>query len=330
MKVKYFLLLFPILFFSQKTVTVKLNESIRDNTKTIKSLTVIDNRADKDVGTITHKKELFRFEFPDNDTKKSIENWFVSSNKNAVGNNDIVILLENFKIFSEEEQGTSLPKADVVISSFISKNAGYYYLDRINKVVNINQNLPKSPFGLSITLSNLLQEFIKNSYQTKPADIKITENELPQYADIITKELPVYKNNQIKDGVYSDYKSFFDAKPLEGYELVKNSKGEVLKAKKGDERIPAHKMFAYVENGKIYHRIITGFIEMTKDDKGFYIFTNYGTLFPVQMDSTYGMFGLVGGIAGAIDANAKNKKLQKAEKYNIYIDPLTGDYIFEK
>lgn len=97
MKIKYFLLLFPVLFFSQKTVTIKLTESIRDNTKTIKSLTVIDNRADKEVGTITHKKELYRFEFPDNDAKKSIDNWFVSSNKNAVGDNDIVILLEKFQ-----------------------------------------------------------------------------------------------------------------------------------------------------------------------------------------------------------------------------------------
>ncbi|WP_333851311.1 hypothetical protein [Epilithonimonas sp.] len=330
MKIKYFLLLFPVLFFSQKTVTIKLNESIRDNTKTVKSLSVIDNREDKEVGTITHKKETYRFEFPDNDAKKSIDNWFVSSNKNAVGTIDIVIFLENLKIFSDEEQGAAVPKVEVMISSFISKDGGFYYLDRINKVVNISPNLPKSPFGLSLTVSNLLHEFIKNSYTTKPSDLKINENELPQYADIITKELPLFKSNQIKDGVYPDYKSFFDGKPLEGYELIKNSKGEVLRAKKGDEKIPAHKMFAYVENGKMYHHIFSGFLEMFKDDKGFYVFTNYGTLFPVQMDSTYGMFGLVGGIAGAIDANAKNKKLQKEEKYNIYIDPLTGDYIFKK
>jgi hypothetical protein len=58
MKIKYFLLLFPVLFFSQKTVTIKLSESIKDNTKTFKSLTVIDNRGDKEVGTITLKRNI--------------------------------------------------------------------------------------------------------------------------------------------------------------------------------------------------------------------------------------------------------------------------------
>ncbi|SDF85191.1 hypothetical protein [Epilithonimonas hungarica] len=330
MKFKYFLALFPIMFFSQKTTVIKFYDPIKDNTKTFRTLSVIDNREDKELGTITHKKETYRFEFPDNDAKKSIDDWFVSSNKTPSGANDMVVFLEDFRVFSEDVQNATLPKAEVKISSFVLKEGNYYYLDRINKVVNISPNVNKTPFGLSYTLSNLLHEFIKTSFKTKPSELKIGGDQLANYADIITSGLPAFKDTQIKDGVYPDYKSFFDNTPSEGYELVKNSKGEVVRAKKGDERIPAYKMFAYAENGKIYHHALSGFLELMKDDKGFYVFTNYVTLFPVEADSTYGMFGLIGGVAGAIDANAKNKKLQKEEKYNIYIDPLTGDYILRK
>ncbi len=231
---------------------------------------------------------------------------------------------------SEGEEKSPILKAALKISTFIYKDGGYYFLDRIDKVININPNFSKYPVGLSNTISGYLTEFIKKSYKTDASAIRIDKKNLANYDSVLSQSLPALQNEKVKDGVYLTAKSFFYQEPLEGYELIKNDKNEVLRAKNNDNKIPAYKMFGYTENGKSYLFTQGGFMEINKDDKGFYLYSNTGTLFPVQMDSTYGMFGLIGAGIGAIDANAKNKKAQKEEKYNIYLDSLTGEFLIEK
>jgi hypothetical protein len=41
------------------------------------------------------------------------------------------------------------------------------------------------------------------------------------------------------------------------------------------------------------------------------------------------MFGLIGGIAGAIEENSRQKKMQKQDKEEVYIDSLTENTIFK-
>ncbi len=73
-----------------------------------------------------------------------------------------------------------------------------------------------------------------------------------------------------------------------------------------------------------------GFIELEKDENGYYVTSNEGILNPVQMNSTYGMFGLVGAGIGAIETRAKNKGTRKLPTSKVYIDPLSGNYIYGK
>jgi hypothetical protein len=327
---KIVLFLLPTLIFGQKIETLQLLSPINDNSKTIKSLIVMDERPDKDLGTISFRDKTYHFEFPNNNSKTSLEEWFLKSNKKASGEKDVVLFIENIKVLSEGEEKSPILKAALKISTFIYKDGGYYFLDRIDKVININPNFSKYPVGLSNTISGYLTEFIKKSYKTDASAIRIDKKNLANYDSVLSQSLPALQNEKVKDGVYLTAKSFFYQEPLEGYELIKNDKNEVLRAKNNDNKIPAYKMFGYTENGKSYLFTQGGFMEINKDDKGFYLYSNTGTLFPVQMDSTYGMFGLIGAGIGAIDANAKNKKAQKEEKYNIYLDSLTGEFLIEK
>jgi hypothetical protein len=98
---KIVLFLLPTLIFGQKIETLQLLSPINDNSKTIKSLIVMDERPDKDLGTISFRDKTYHFEFPNNNSKTSLEEWFLKSNKKASGEKDVVLFIENIKVLSE-------------------------------------------------------------------------------------------------------------------------------------------------------------------------------------------------------------------------------------
>ncbi len=326
---KYLFLLFPLMVFSQKEVDLPTTGSLKDPSGKTKNLVVLDERSNPNLGTIQYKNQTLQFVTKEVSLKQFFEDWFKKNNKNPKGDQNIVLLIEDIEFLNEVEDDKNFLKADVRASTFVEKDGQYYFIRRINTTVTPGE-LPNSPLGISVAVPLEFASLMRASYLMSPSVKPITATQLKDYAAILSADLPVFQGNTLKDGVYKDYSSFFSQQPEVGYHLVRNNNNNVTKASNGQENIAGHKIYAYVENGVAYKNTAGGFMEMKKDTGGFYVISNRGTLAPVQMDSTYGMFGLVGAGIGAIATNAKNKKLQQAEKYNIYIDPLSGGYIYKK
>lgn len=326
---KLLLLLIPAMMFSQKEVKLTSVGSIKDNTSKTKELIVIDQRVNKDLGTVTFKNQPVHFAFAESTAAEFFTNWYKKSNKTPKGSENLVLLLEDIEFRKETEDGKDFLKADLRASTFLEKGNQYYFVERLNATITPGE-LPNNAQGIALAVPLQLGYLIKNSYSATPSVKAISKEQLLNYASIMQSEMPAFTESALKDGVYIDHKSFFSQKPAEGYALVKNKEGMVTKARKGEETLAGWKIYAYVENGKVYKNTAGGFMEMKKDNAGYYVFSNRGTLSPVQMDSTYGMFGLIGAGIGAIAANEQNKKLQKAEKYKIYVDPLSGGFIYQK
>lgn len=328
---KYILLFVPLLVFSQKTQDVSALGSIKDNTKTISGIDVINQPESKDLGQIDFKNKKVVFLFANTSAENFFKEWFATYNKQPKGNNKIMLVLEKLKfsnnLTADEKNDVT---ADVRASTFLEKDGKYYFLKRINSVKRPLKDFPQNPQGISITVSLLFQSLIRDSYKQTPSSQGLSLAELSTYETILTPGLAAYKNTVLTDGIYTDYTSFFAQTPLSGYQLVKNSSNEVTKAKKGDETLSSNKIYAYVENNKAYLNTAGGFLDLEKDGDGYYVTSNEGTLNPAQMSSTYGMFGLVGAGIGAIQTSAKNKAARKEAVSKIYIDALTGNYIYGK
>ncbi|MDN5397363.1 MAG: hypothetical protein L0G05_12615 [Chryseobacterium sp.] len=184
-------------------------------------------------------------------------------------------------------------------------------------------------------IPTIFSVFIKKSYSLNPTGNLVSLNDLADYNSLVKNNYPALKETPLKDGIYLDYLSFFNQTPEKGdYALEINNKGDITKAVKEENgkktKIPAYKMFAYVEKGKVHKSTFSGFMDLDKDENGFYLLANRGHLFPVQSNSAYGMFGLIGGVAGAIEQGARQKKMKSGDAGKVYIDPLTGEYDFSE
>lgn len=326
--IKCLFLFIPLLFFCQKTAEIPTLGSLRDNSNTFSKITVLDQREDKNIGTVNFKNKEYQFVFKNNDVEKYLTEWFNKSNTTN-GASEVVVLLEELKIVNEPVDEKNNFAVKFKASSFLEKNGDYLFLNRINSITGPGeypQNIP----GISFRVSDLFKFLLKNSYTASPSNIVLTKEDLKSYDLKITADLPAIKASSLADGLYKTSESFFSQTPSQGYEIIRNNSGEVTKFKSSRETLPSFKIFAFVENGKAQLYTAGGFFDLEKDDNGFYITTNEATLFPAQMNPTYGMFGLIGAGIGAIDTHAKNKKAQKGDTYKIYIDALTGKYILGK
>lgn len=317
--------------FSQVQEQIKLSGDIYDSNSTTKSLTVIDLRENKSLGLfpIGSKKEMKELAvFPS--ISEAVSDWFNRQNEKK-GNRDLVLVIENLEIkgdFANEKQtGETKLKAAI----FLKKDDGYHFIHKINKSISEKGSDISKSLGKKIPV--LLSQIIIPSYSKNEWEENLTLEQLKDYESILTKNLAQINNNTFKDGVYTSSKSFFKQNPENGnFIFEKNDKGMIVRAitivdgKK--KRIPTYKMYAFVEKGKAYKITYAGYEEIKKDEKGHYIFSNRGYLFPPETSGVGYQFGLIGGIAEAIAADSKEKKEQKKDKENIYLDQLTGEYIF--
>lgn len=329
--IKYLFLLLPLFAFSQKTQEIYVMGTIKDKSNTTKNVSVLDLRESKDLGTVTFKGKPVEFIFPKNDAELFVSEWFAKFNKDPKGTNNIVLVLEKL-LFANNltEDGKNHFTADFRASTFLEKEGQYFFLSRVNNLYTPKQDFPENPTGIALTVTQLFQSLLNQSYNKTPSTLALSKESLSDYESFLIPSLAANKNAELASGIYSDFESFFSQSPLLGYELVRNSNNEVKSAKKGEETIPSYKMFAYVDGKKAHLNTAGGFLELEKDDKGFFVTSNEGTLNPAQMNSTYGMFGLIGAGIGAIETSAKNKSARKLPTSKIYIDPLSGKYIYGK
>lgn len=319
-------LLLSVFCFSQQKIMFDFDASMKDATKTVKSVTIIDQRSSKEPTEIMYKDEKYSFDLAP-DFNKQISEKFIKDNKQQ-GTRDLVVLLEDLSVSENDTGKKTVPAAHFRASTFERKADKYYYITTSDKFVGpMDVQAGMTPKYLPGFLKWDITELLKNSFAGVPSKIELDATDLPNYYSILSSTMPAF-TAALKDGVYENAAAFFNQNPAAGFMVERNSEGKIQRAKSGDNKLPAYKIWGYVENGKLYRNTISGFLPVEKDDKGYYILSNRGELEMVPANSTLGMFGLIGGLAAAVDQNAKQTKAKKAEKKNIYIDPLTGAYIF--
>ncbi|WP_419494348.1 hypothetical protein [Chryseobacterium bernardetii] len=338
MKKVFFFLMIAVSLSAQKTEVVELKQSIKDRKGNTKAITVIDNRADKEIGNIPFRKETFTLKFANDDLKSYIEDWFSKDNK-AKGNNDIVLMLEDLKAYNENpEEKTSMTKIKFKFSSFIKRNDKYYFLNRTQNVITSDSNFPKY---IASQISNVVTGIIKESYVSVPLRSAMSEEDLTNYEKYVTGNSPLFGGTELKDGVYKDFRSFYEQKPEPNYVTDKNKKGRVthikdINADVNNEIIGNEEVFGYIENGKAYRSTPAGYLEMIRDEKGFYVVATKAELFPVNNGNGEMIGAMAGGMIGALigaaidsGSNRRGKNVDTSDIPNVYMDSLTGKYIFE-
>jgi len=335
MKKIFFLLLTSSLVFAQKKEIIDFKYRLNDPKSMVKSIEVIDAREDKDVGKFTRKDKTYTFYFPTNNAESDIENWFEKDNKKR-GKRELVIVLDKIKVY--EKKGldrTDLAKIFISASSYENIGAEYFLLQVIDGTKIINtweyQNIGDK---LASSLGMSLNKFITESYTSIPSKITVPEDQLKNYDEYLAQNLSALKINHLQDGVYKDYVSFFNQKPLTGYELIKDKNDKVIRAEGKNEKLRPDQIFIYVENGIAYKSTFGGFFKVNKDNEGFYIISGL-TLLNQGPKNYYFQSGggaIAGGlnaIGGAILNREQQKMLEKEEKEKVYISPLTGEYLYQ-
>lgn len=324
-------LVFSICVSAQHTQIIDLNQNIKDKKGLTKSLSFIDHRTDKEIGSINSRKGSVEIKFATDDLKGEVANWFSSDNKNAKGNNDLVILLEELKMFETQEDKN--PRLKTKVSSFIKRNDKYYFINRYENVDAFTQK--PIPHTVSFKIADNIATLIRDSYTKIPISLPIYEAEIFNYESVLMKNLKVFNTIPLTEGVYENYKDFRDQNTKVGYHTVKNKKNEIVRIENEQNlRVADLDLFCFVDNGIAYKITPVGYLEIFRDEKGLYIISNKAELFPQNSSgATVGLMiggGLAGVAIGMIIDSQTRKNRSDSDFYNIYIDSFTGDYVFEK
>ncbi|WP_223608353.1 hypothetical protein [Chryseobacterium sp. OSA05B] len=335
MKKIFFFLLLSGLFFAQKTEVIDLSKSIKDSKNMYNSFRVIDQRANKEIGSILFHKNQVNIVF-ENDPSKDISDWFYKYNK-VKGNDELVLLLEKIIISEDIREKYSIGKLELRASTFKKKNDGYHFVNRIDTIATISsRNTPYLAQSLAKKITLSLADFLKDSYSKTTWEFGISENDLASYNSILMDKLDILKSDTLKEGVYKDSYSFFTHNPEPGYTIETNSKGVVTKAVKSDDKKPIRNFYAFVHNGVPFKVIPVGYVEIFRDEMGLFIEVKKEELFPEPNNSSMVMLGGgIGGLIGSIVANvaivaidgSAAKKRNAMAGTEVSLDPLTGYYI---
>lgn len=331
MKSSLFFCLFMMGFFvfGQKNEIIKIYK-LKDKTGKVKSFTVIDNRVDKDLGSISFRKDTYNYNFENPDLKSYIENSFLEDNKKNNGTNDIVFIISELKILNDPKNLYGVT-AKLNTATFIKRNTNYYFIDRVEG--GISGSVVGGSAGLPIgeSVGKIISQLIVDSYSNIAISVPIKEENLNNYESIITKTYSVYNNASLIDGVYLDYKSFVQQKPTPA-KYRKDKDGDIKGVNDGVYDIPITSIYCIVENNKILKAIPIGYREVFNDDKGMYFEAAPKDLF-VQSNNGAMIGAMTGGMLGALIGGALDKGGSTSGNHSkgitkIYIDKLTGNYIF--
>jgi len=330
MKKILFFLLASIFVIAQKTETINLSKSIKDSRNIYSSFTVIDQRESPEIGGVQFHNDQVNIVF-ENNASGDIKDWFTKYNKLGSGE-QLVFLIEKITISEEKKDKFQMGKLDFRASTFIKKEDGYHFLFRKDTVATVSsRETPYMAQSLAKKVALICADLLKDSYRKMSWEFSISESELANYEVLLKDKLDILKTEALKEGVYKDSHSFFTNNLESGFTLQTNDKGIVTKAVNGDEKKQIRNFYAFVHNGIPYKVIPVGYTEIFKNEKGLFIEARKEDLFPegssnaVAIGAAAG--GLVGGlIAVAIDASFPKKK-RGIPEYEVYLDPLTGNYI---
>lgn len=320
------------ILFAQNKEFIKLKGHIPNNgTGDYNSLIFIDKRENKTIGILPfgETREMKEVSF-ENSAEDDFTKWYQKSNLKG-GKQDLVLVLNELKLSTEDTRDKkNIGMMNFSMQSFMKEGNQYQFLYKKDTVLvfthkDVSDMMVKNMY-------HIFSSYFDKTYKAKPAGEKLTFNEISDYQTYVNN-YAAFKNDHLKDGIYLDYISFFKQTPEEGnYVLERLEGGKLSRAVKTEDgknkKIPARKIFMYVENGKAFKNTYSGFFELNKNEKEFYIYTKPELLFPPHYNVSAGaMFGLVGGIVDAI-VYRPNQKGRDVEQ-NIYIDPMTGDFDLE-
>ncbi|WPO82783.1 hypothetical protein SD427_00125 [Chryseobacterium sp. JJR-5R] len=331
MKKIFFPVLFSVFASAQKNQLIELRNSIKDKGHIAKSLTLIDLREDKNIGTVSHREEPYELKFESEDLGKLFADWFSENNKEQ-GSIEYFLIIESLKANDIPTERSVTGHLEMKMATFLKRNNTYYFL----KKSKISKDYaPKDhayvtrvmAAGISAQIANI----IKDSYDEKGLNVPVSETELGNYEKIISERLPVY-SGPFTDGVYADYKSFAEQKPDKELVVKKNPEGTIKGVKRADGYDNFKRdVFAVVDNGIAYKRTPVSLIEIEKDNEGFFITASAEEIFPPDntlLIAGASNAGAIGGlVAAVIDITAAKIRRQNAKYYRIGIDALTGEYI---
>ncbi|WP_326981555.1 hypothetical protein VUJ46_15070 [Chryseobacterium sp. MYb264] len=325
-------LFFSITLLAQEKEKISLNKSIKDPNSSFKSITIIDHRDSKDVGSVMYHKDQIDLVFESDNADADIKNWFYKYNP-AKGKDDFVLLLEDVRVNEDKKEKFSIGNLHFRASTFIKKEDGYHFITRKDTLANVSSRVtPYMAQSLAKKITLIFTDLFKDSYKTRAWEFGISENDLSDYTSVLRDRLDIFKADTLKEGVYKDSYSFFMHKPEPGFVIQTNSKGIVTKAVNGEEKIPLRNMYAFVHQGIPYKVIPVGYTEVFKDDKGLSIEATSADLFPETSTSGVAIGaaagGLVGGMIGAVvDVSLGAGKRKTNSGSQVYLDPFTGNYI---
>ena len=239
---------------------------------------------------------------------------------------------KNLSISEDKKEKYSIGKLELKASTFIKKEDGYHFMDRIDTVTTVSsRTTPYLAQSLARKVTLILTDLFKDSYKATPWELSISENDFPDYASVLKEKLSILKANELKEGVYKDYYSFFTHNPEPGFSLQANDKGIVTKAVKGEEKTAIRHFYAFVYQGIAYKNIPVGYTEIFKDDNGVFIEATRAELFPetVTTGVTIGAAagGMLGGAIGAVIDVSLSKRRKTTVGSKVYLDPFTGNYL---
>lgn len=347
-----FLIIFSSHLFSQKQHNIELNLNISNGMfRDYHSLEVLDLRDEETVGKIFENKVVNHINFETN-AKTDIENWFKKYNNGKKGDSQLFMILHQLKsVRVQAKDGRLIAATSLKASTFQKKENKYRFLYKKDTLIfyqgsDVSKSIVKD-------IHSVLFRFIHKTYHKKPSDISFTENELKNFEEIYSKKLPAIVNDQVKEGIYEDYESFFNQTPTSGTveKLDFNKKGNldyaIVTENSKSKRFPARKVYAFTNLGKVYKNIECGLdgseicsVEILKNNKGFYTINKREALLPINVSNNYALFGvlafgIVGGVVGGLidDSSAQKSKhmdIAKDKNQEFYIDSLTGNFIFDK
>ncbi|MBW7675306.1 hypothetical protein [Chryseobacterium chendengshani] len=334
MKKIFFFLILSGLLSAQKTEVIDLSKSIKDSKNTYKSFRVIDQRPNKDIGSILFHKNQVNIIF-ENDASKDLSDWFYKYNI-VKGSDDLVLLLENLNISEDIKEKYSIGKLELRASIFKKREDGYHFVNKIDTVATLSsRDTPYLAQSLAKKITLSLADLLKDSYTKTTWEFGISENDLTNYNSVLIDKLDILKSGTLKEGVYKDSYSFFTHNPETGYTIETNSKGVATKAVKGDDKKPIRNFYAFVHNGVPYKVIPVGYVEIFRDDMGLFIEVKKEELFPESNSTMVMLGGGIGGLIGSVVANVAfvaidasiAKKRRAMAGTEVSLDPLTGNYI---
>ncbi|OCA71222.1 hypothetical protein [Chryseobacterium arthrosphaerae] len=332
MKKRLLFLLFPIFISAQKYQFIELRKNIKDKNHAAESLTLLDRREDKFIGIVSHRKTPYEVKFEKDDLNKLISDWFIEYNKER-GNNQYFLILEYLKVKDIPIERSVKGHLEMQLATFLKKNNQFYFLKK-NKISKDYQQKDHAYITRAIA-TNISAEFsniIKDSYDIKELNIPVSENDMENYEQVISEKLLIFRSESFTDGVYNDYRSFAEQKPNKELTVRKNKDGVIKGVKRVDDYDNLNReVFAVVDNGIAYKKTPVSFIEIEKDNDGFFIIASEEELFPQNNTMTIAgavSFGIVGGIVGAVIDGATSKARKQNAKYSrVGIDRLTGEYV---